>query len=304
MSPSGGCARSTAERIRAPRRRAVRLLVVYGRQTGRLRDGARGVFRRRLDHFHWIYEECTLDELIAGEAPVALVDAVAVVGGDGTLHKALTPSAPRPLLVVPAGSGNDFARALQIPDAMAAAERLRRGSRRLIDLGEVSCDGTCEPFANGVGVGLDGLIAERHAAGIPYALGAALSVPRLPRWTVKLRTDNSERTETILSLGIANGPYCGGGFRMAPHARLDDALLDLVIVRPIPPGDYLRWLPRARRGDHGNHPAVRMETVSRIEIESDEPLPLHVDGEPRRARRIAVEIRPAARAFYAGRPGA
>lgn len=277
----------------------MRLLVVHGRRTGGLLGGARGVFRRRLDHFHWIYEECTLDEIVAGKAPVALVDAVAVVGGDGTLHRALGPTEPHPILVVPAGSGNDFARALDIPDAHAAAELLRRGRRRLIDLGTVSCDGVREPFANGVGVGLDGLVAARHAAGIPYALGAALSIPSLPRWTMRLGVDGHERSETVLSIGIANGPFCGGGFRMAPHARLDDALLDLVVVRPIPARDYLRWLPRARSGEHGDHPAVRMETASRIEIEADAPIPLHVDGEPRRARHIAIEIRPAARAFYA-----
>ncbi len=279
----------------------MRLLVIAGRRSGGLLGGgALRTFSRRLDHFNWSWSEATLDEVLADPGRLQDADDVAVVGGDGTLRALLAVTHPRPILVVPAGTGNDFARALGIDSPLDSANLLRRGRRRRIDLGTVTHDGGTERFANGVGVGIDGIVAARHAAGLPYALGAALSLVNLPRWMMRLDVDGARCETAALSIGVANGAFCGGGFRMAPEARLDDGLLDVIGVRPISTRDYLAWLPRARAGRHLDHPAVFTHRGARIVIEADEPLPFHVDGEPRHSRTIAIEVRPGDREFYAG----
>ena len=109
------------------------------------------------------------------------------------------------------------------------------------------------------------------------ALGALLFGRRI--WSVTGSLDN-ERIEARLSLlGVGNGTYTGGGFRMHPGARTDDGWLDACLCTAGGRFSLLRLLPRARRGTHGSHPAMRTLRLRRGLLRADPPMPVHADGE-------------------------
>src|SRR5439155_3096653 len=180
-------------------------------------------------------------------------DAVAIFGGDGTIHRHLSTLVDlnAPLLVVPCGSGNDFARALglrRVRDSLAAWNHfVARGNNvRAIDLrvirrmaGEASAPHE-HYFCCVAGVGLDSEIA-RRANDLPkwlrahggYALSAPREFLRFAPFPMSISCDGNPASpfrQTILA-AVANAPTYGGGMKIAPIAKLDDGKLDLCVVR-------------------------------------------------------------------------
>ena len=100
----------------------------------------------------------------------------------------------------------------------------------------------------------------------------------------------------ILLAVIANGAYYGGGMRIAPDATVSDGLLDLITIADVSRMTALRQLPNLYRGTHLAHPAVSARRLTAIEIEplDDEPLPLHLDGEPWQRTPVRIELHAAA----------
>ena len=83
----------------------------------------------------------------------------------------------------------------------------------------------------------------------------------------------------ILNMVIANGRYVGGGMHIAPEAKLDDNLLDVLVIGDIGKFELLKALPTVYKGTHVNHPKVRMEKATRVTVESSERILVHADGE-------------------------
>jgi diacylglycerol kinase (ATP) len=233
------------------------------------------------------------------------VDAILVFGGDGTVHRHLGALVNRnvPVLVVPAGSGNDFARALairKVSDSLAAWNRFASGGAncRTIDLGLVkplvSASGSHEIkatyFSCAAGVGLDGEVT-RRANLLPRWLkshgGYALSFPgalaAFRSFRLTLRSDAAEagqdasRTATVAL--FANAPFYGGGMKVAPRARMDDGMLDVCLIRAIPKVKVLSLFPSVYLGRHLGVEGVEYFTAACSAVETDRTLSVYADGE-------------------------
>jgi diacylglycerol kinase (ATP) len=229
--------------------------------------------------------------------PVPSADAAIVLGGDGTLHHYLRDLSQLkiPVLMVPRGSGNDFARALGLRsdgDAVAAWNRfLATGHSREIDLGIITPLGEMPSsprlFCNVAGAGLDSE-ANRRANAMPrwlrgrggYVLGAlgAIRVFSAKRFMIETQ-QHQQIDETGLMVAFANGPTYGGGLRIAPAADFADGQLDICFVRQAGKARLLRLLPRVFSGRHVNLPEVEYFKASRLRLDTEVPLDVYADGE-------------------------
>jgi len=221
----------------------------------------------------------------------ALADKPQVViaaGGDGTVHEAvngwLKAGGGAPLGVIPVGTGNDFAKMLAPSnDWREACWRIARGQTRQVDMGR--CNDYY--FANGLGIGFDAQVA-LEANRIHWLRGnavygialAKILILKHSRPRVRVRYEGGEPFETdITLLTINNGRVEGGAFVMAPDAEIDDGLFDVVVARGMGRLGILGLLPQVLKGQHMSHPKVMKFRTSRLTVESDEPLPVHADGE-------------------------
>lgn len=227
---------------------------------------------------------------------------VLVAGGDGTLHQAiqLLAGSPCALGVIPGGRGNDLARVLGVPlDPLLALARAQAGPVREIDLGRAGS----RFFACVGGVGLDGEVAAAARAGsgwlpagmvYPWALLRTLPAFVPPRLRIE-HAGGVWEGRAMLAL-FANGSTFGGGMRVAPDARPDDGLLDLVVVAAIGKGELLRVFPKVYRGTHLRHPAITLARLSAARVIADRPLVPWGDGEPLGAAEpeLRFEVAPSA----------
>lgn len=231
---------------------------------------------------------------LAREAGEAGYKMVVAVGGDGTVHEVINglmqlPAEKRPHLgIVPLGSGNDFAHAVGVPiEAAAALRKVFTGQARRVGVGVLRDDrGRTEYFDNTIGIGFDATVTIRsrnfgYLRGFLIYFLAVLQTIALNHDApqLKVKTDGEEWEEPILMLTLCNGGREGGGFAVAPEARLDDALFHYTAVRKVSRPMMLRLLPEVMNGTHGRFSQVRMGVFRTLELESDRPLVIHIDGE-------------------------
>jgi len=245
------------------------------------------------------------------------VDVILLFGGDGTVHRHLGQLAQLglPVLVVPAGSGNDFARALnlrRVRDSLATwrgfcAERKNVGA---VDLGIITPleperrgpDAGRRYFCCAAGVGLDGEIT-RRANQLPrwirghggYALSLAPALFRFTPFRVKIHTSTGasdagqeNRREQVWALQsdeptvlavFANTPVYGGGMKVAPRARMDDGQLDVCLVTNIDRFKLFCLFPTVYFGRHLSVPEVKYFQSGCLRVETERPLDVYADGE-------------------------
>jgi YegS/Rv2252/BmrU family lipid kinase len=206
-------------------------------------------------------------------------------GGDGTVNevgRALLFS-PCALGIVPAGSGNGLARALGTPWSPAAALRHAIGAAvTRIDAGEIAG----HVFLNVAGLGFDAHVAHAFgrrggARGLQgYVSVVARELFGYSPSTYRVQIEGDATVHRALLLSIANGPQWGNGARIAPGARLDDGLLDIVIADLPSAIAALRYAPRLFTGTIDRAPGVVTRRATSVTITADGPCCLHVDGEP------------------------
>ncbi len=242
---------------------------------------------------------------LARQAREAGCELLAVVGGDGTLNEVSqayidaegAPVAGPPIAIISSGTGGDFARACALDGTGSAPTFERLTARRLrpLDLAVVTLhDKTGAPlhraFVNIASVGISGAVDERvergpkwlggKAAFLLGTVGAALSYRNLP---VEIDIDGeSWHRGPVLIAAIANGQFLGGGMHIAPHAKFDDGLLDVVCVGDLTRAKFLSLFPKVYQGAHLDLPAVksaRGRSVSVRAIRSPKPVLVDVDGE-------------------------
>jgi diacylglycerol kinase (ATP) len=256
-------------------------------------------FLRRVRHGGWHIDEIGFTDFLASPPHPGGFDDLAVFGGDGTVNACLSRTGNLPIVVAPAGSGNDLARALGVNSISDASRLLRCGHRERIDIGRVRHDSEEELFANGIGLGLDGRVSALHGRGLSYTAAAAASMARPLRFQAILTLDEQKPfAAEFLSLVVANGPYSGGGYLTAPAAKLDDGWMDLTMIEPVSRWKFLKSLPAAKRGDHVADPSVRTMRARQVVIESETPIPWHLDGEPRASLKLEISLDRRARLFY------
>ena len=204
-------------------------------------------------------------------------------GGDGTVNEVASALAFQNAVlgIVPTGSGNGLARELGIsPRPERAIATAARGIDRTIDVGELGG----RLFVNLAGVGLDASVASlfnRLAGGglLRYVQATLSTVFRYVAETYTITAGGETFEHRALIVELANGRQYGNGALIAPHAKLDDGLLDLVVVGPLSPLRVLWGVRRLFNGTIDREPNVRMRTVSSVTISAEQPIRFHVDGE-------------------------
>jgi diacylglycerol kinase (ATP) len=228
-------------------------------------------------------------------------DLVIVWGGDGTVNEVETAlmGTRTPLGLVPAGSGNGLAAALSCSiDPSLAIDRALDGTSRAIDAGMLGN----RPFFNIAGIGVDARIAalfntrERGARGRwPYVLIGIREGCRYVSRDYELDLDGDAGPVRALLIAFANGGEYGNGIKLCARARLDDGVLDAMVVEE---RSVLARFWHARhlaKGTPHRAPRVTLRQIRRAVVRTNGPIEYHVDGEPGVAdEAIEIGIRPRA----------
>jgi diacylglycerol kinase (ATP) len=270
-----------------------------------------------------------------GSALTSGADSIVVVGGDGTLSEAaegffqfnddpdvpptpINPSAT--LAVLPAGTGNDFARGLRRGrsplqdwiDLLVAHSRGNHGART-IDVLYGRCNGFEKPFIclNASTMGIGGETAGRVAAQgkfmrnfsgefrFVFAAVGALAAWRERR--VRVIVDGRVVVDGPMNLaGVANGLYAGGGMMLSPEARIDDGKLDVITASGLTRANVVTELSRIHTGGHVNNPKVTITQGSIVTIETflvQDAMLLEADGNVRGVTPVQFQVLPGALRF-------
>jgi diacylglycerol kinase (ATP) len=233
----------------------------------------------------------------AANFPAALI-----FGGDGTVHRHLSPlhQLQIPMLVVPAGSGNDFAKALGIRNVDIALRAWKqfctdRKNVREIDLGVIRAGGQEILFCCVAGVGMDA-DANARANRMPvwlksrggYVLAALQSLIAFRPTEMSITAGGREIRRPTFFIAVGNALSYGGGMKVTPQATLDDGLLDICVVGKMNKLKLLCWVPTIFFGEHLRLKQVEYFQAKQIRIEAGRQLDLYADGEF--AGRTPVEV--------------
>ncbi len=223
---------------------------------------------------------------LAYEAVIAGFSNIVAAGGDGTIREAAEPLIGKAVTlgILPYGSGNGLARNLGIPlKREDALKGLLEWAPRKIDVG-IAND---RPFFCAVGVGLDAEVArvfntrlDGRRGILPYVYHSALTFFKYSPSPVTVIVDGRACEFSPMITAVLNGQQYGGGARIAPHARIDDGLLNLVVVKK--PGllQTLLAVPDLFNGKILKHKGLITTSVSKtLEIKFPHGTPYHLDGE-------------------------
>ena len=207
-------------------------------------------------------------------------------GGDGTIHEIVNAIAAKPNIVlglIPCGRGNDFARALKIPNnPEQAVQVLLNGKPFEIDVGRIGD----VYFDTIVTCGYDAEVSRRASeANTPfsgtatYVYTAITTLFSYNTPAARLEGDFGVYEGDILLAASGITPHYGGGFKIVPDAVLNDGLLDVCIIEPVSRPTVLRMLVKLFWGGHTSHPAVSIQRTKSLTIKTEPPTLLYADGE-------------------------
>jgi YegS/Rv2252/BmrU family lipid kinase len=225
-------------------------------------------------------------------------------GGDGSVSEVMngivsaaqdTHTDPTPMGVLPLGTANDLMVNLRLPtDLQGASKVIAAGYTRRIDLGEVTAWDISKKivkkryFDNNSAIGLEPsitLIQQRISwlrGSIRYIVAALMGVVKNPQWKMHLQWEGGDYYGPATLVTAGNNPLTGGVFYMAPHADPFDGKLSCVYGYMPSRLQILRLLPRTMKAGTGNyveHESIHEINVSWLKIHTDQPTPLHADGE-------------------------
>lgn len=241
-------------------------------------------------------------------------DMVIAMGGDGTVHEVVNglmkiPEEKRPVLgVVPVGSGNDFAHGISASrkpsEALSCA---LSGVPSRVDLCLMTDEkGRMEYFDNTLGIGFGAMVTIRSHR-LPVLRGFLMYLTSVIQTIVldhnpihmQIETDEEKWEQKVIYLVLCNGPREGGGFLIAPEAKIDDGILHYAMITDVSRAMMLRIVPEVMKGTHGRFKQVRMGTCRKFSIKADRALYIHADGEifsgpGTDLREVSFELLPAA----------
>lgn len=260
-----------------------------------------GQIAKYLDHNKFDYDIAYTEGpkhamILSEEAAKEGVDVVVAVGGDGSVHEAGVPlvGTKTALAIIPAGSGNGLARYLKIPlNHIKAIQRINRYRERIIDTIEINDT----KFISTAGFGYDAFIAWKFATYGPrglfsYILLIIQDYFRYKPKQYKIEFDDKVIECTALFVNCANSNQWGNNAVISPEAKIDDGLIDLVIVRRFPfPAVFVMALMLFNNSvDKSVYTEIYRTTKVKV---TQQTVLAHVDGEPIRiGREVVMKIVP------------
>ena len=233
-------------------------------------------------------------------------DGMIVIGGDGTMHEVVNGMLTRsdkkqlPIGLIPGGTGNSFMHDLELMNPVDAVKAIISGNIRQIDVAEVKINDMIKYAFNIIGWGLVtdvGNKAEkwRWLGEARYTLLSVFEVLKYKPRTATLVLDNDEIIDNFTFIIGCNTMYTGKGMKMAPKAKLDDGLMDIVVVRYGPSRlKLLTMLPKVYDGTHINSPILEYYQVSEFSLIPERDEILNIDGEVLGTTPIHVKMIPGA----------
>ncbi|CAB4535431.1 MAG: YegS/Rv2252/BmrU family lipid kinase [Actinobacteria bacterium] len=207
------------------------------------------------------------------DASSDLIQGIISIGGDGLAHLVLQVAVPAgiPFVVIPGGTGNDFARSLGYSrsDVISLLKKVISEPAQPIDLGNVDS----EWFGAILSTGFDSVVNER-ANSLRWPKGAArynaaiaLELPKFRAIDYVITIDGSTMPVEAMLIAVGNGRSYGAGMNVCPNAQLDDGLFDLVILEPVSTVEFIKVFPQVYSGKHIHHPQVRSIRAQKVRIE-------------------------------------
>lgn len=214
---------------------------------------------------------------------------VVALGGDGHVGACANGvvGTSASLAIIPAGTGNDFARHLGLnrKDPLSAARLLASPVTRGIDLAFVDTPERGRHYVNVAGAGFDSEV-NAHANGVrmlsgtpKYIFSTFVTLARFTPGRFGVRVDGEDHSLPAMMIAVANATSYGGGMLVCPDAQVDDGLLDVCVIGEVSKWDFVRTFPKVFKGRHVDHPAVRMLRGEKVEISADRPFLVYADGE-------------------------
>ena len=241
-------------------------------------------------------------------------DLVIAMGGDGTVHEVVNglmkvPEQKRPVLgVVPVGSGNDFAHGINVSrkptEALACT---LDGNVSAVDLVLMTDQhGRQEYFDNTLGIGFGAMVTIRShriplIRGFLMYLTSVIQTIALDHNPIHMQIETDEETweQKVIYLVLCNGPREGGGFIIAPEAKIDDGIIHYAMITDVSRAMMFRIVPEVMKGTHGRFKQVKMGTCKKFSLTANRPLYIHADGEifsgpGTDLRKVSFEVLPGA----------
>lgn len=230
-------------------------------------------------------------EGLLGELALEKYDAIVSMGGDGTNFQVLNGLLKRtdaakipPLGIIPTGRGNSFAKDLNIHSVADGIDALVSGPPKPVDVLSFSQDGERHYFVNLAGFGFVTDVAEtavrfKVLGDLSYVVGVLWQTIGLKWHDMVLEVDGRVIREKNCFVEFCNSRYTGGKMLMAPEAKIDDGLFDIVIVAPLSRWTLMATFPKIFKGTHGQHPAVTVIRAKRAKVVATPPKTLLPDGE-------------------------
>ncbi len=213
------------------------------------------------------------------------INGVLLCGGDGTVHEALPAIAETnlPFGLIPCGRGNDFARniGLSINFRKHCIFPSDPTSHKF-DLPTINTI----PFVSIACIGLDAEVNKLARDGegyfdgkLGYIVCVVKALKKFRPFEVEMTIDGQFWRDRVMMVTVANGPYYGGGMKIAPDAKMDDGVLNICIVKEMSKWELLREFPKVFKGTHIFNPNFVMKTGQKTKIQSDEHREIFADGE-------------------------
>jgi diacylglycerol kinase (ATP) len=226
-------------------------------------------------------------------------------GGDGTVNLALDAliEAGLPFGLLPLGTANDLARSLDIPeDLEEAANIIVRGDTRRIDVARAND----VSFVNAIGMGLGPQMTREMDAEtksrfgvLAYLIGIVRAFRRQRDFAARIESDRGRHEGRYLQVTVANGIHYGGGMTVADDARIDDGLLDVLLVRRQSRWQLLANALRFKLGQTRNADTMTHWRCGELSIETESELEVTADGEFLTCTPVDCEVIPGALTIYA-----
>lgn len=236
---------------------------------------------------------------------------IIAAGGDGTLNEVINGIAARldhvQLGLIPLGTGNDFAKMLDLPSSVEdCIELIRAGHTRAIDLVRVTTEDV-RYFINVSAGGFSGAVGEKLTPDIKQSWGplaylrcAAEALPDLRAYRTEIMLDDSSTIVLDLyNVVIANGRYVAGGTPIAPEAAIDDGLLDIILIPQNPAGSVALVAAQIAMGKHLTSDGVVFRRAAKLSVKSEPGMWFNVDGELVSNHPATFEVMPQAIRFLA-----